>query len=64
MSVLEGFNGRIEQMCAELCELRERVETLEGVVESFRVQTTTGTKTTAEVKPTHTAPSATKTTSK
>lgn len=29
MSVIEGLTNRIEQMCAQLCELRDRVETLE-----------------------------------
>lgn len=50
MSVIEGLMNRLEQMCAQMCELRDRVETLETDLAN------------ASSKKTNVAPSATHTT--
>lgn len=65
MSMVEGFMTKFDQVCEELCALRERVETLEGTIASLTVQTAAGAKsvasaTSAPTRATTTATPATK----
>lgn len=49
--LLEGIMTRLDEVCAEVCALRDRLEQLEATVASTRVQTATGAKTTATTQP-------------
>lgn len=39
MSVLSGFTIKFEELCGEICALRDRVESLEESVASLKIQT-------------------------
>lgn len=51
MSMIEGFMTKFDQVCDEICALRERVEALESAVASVKIQTAAGAKSVAQPAP-------------
>lgn len=51
MSMIEGFMAKFDSLCDEICALRERVEALESVTASVKIQTATGAKSVAQSAP-------------